>query len=98
MPNPRTSEAVTGTGDRSRPRAVTTAGSVLGVVAVPAIVFAPNLIAFTAAWLPAGVVMTRSSTSPPSPPSPHRPADVLTRTNRRLADLGTDLLATCCCV
>ena len=28
----------------------------------------------------------------------HRPADVLTRTNRLLADLGTDLLATCCCV
>lgn len=27
----------------------------------------------------------------------HRPADVLTRTNRLLADLGTDLLATCCC-
>ena len=28
----------------------------------------------------------------------HRPADVLTRTNRLLSDLGTDLLATCCCV
>ncbi|MEU3342572.1 SpoIIE family protein phosphatase [Streptomyces sp. NPDC006668] len=27
----------------------------------------------------------------------HRPADVLTRTNRLFADLGTDLLATCCC-
>jgi anti-sigma regulatory factor (Ser/Thr protein kinase)/GAF domain-containing protein len=28
----------------------------------------------------------------------HRPADVLTRANRLLADLGADLLATCCCV
>ncbi|WP_432191920.1 ATP-binding SpoIIE family protein phosphatase [Streptomyces sp. bgisy027] len=28
----------------------------------------------------------------------HRPADVLTRTNRLLVGLGTDLLATCCCV
>ncbi|MGW4911847.1 ATP-binding SpoIIE family protein phosphatase [Streptomyces sp. NPDC004270] len=28
----------------------------------------------------------------------HRPADVLTRTNRLLSDLGTDLFATCCCV
>ncbi|MDX2546888.1 ATP-binding SpoIIE family protein phosphatase [Streptomyces sp. WI04-05B] len=28
----------------------------------------------------------------------HRPADVLTRTNRLLTDLGIDLLATCCCV
>ncbi len=28
----------------------------------------------------------------------HRPAEVLTRTNRLLAELGIDLLATCCCV
>lgn len=35
--------------DRRGPRAVMTTGSVLGVVAVPAIAFAPNLIAFTAA-------------------------------------------------
>ncbi|MEU5598469.1 SpoIIE family protein phosphatase [Streptomyces sp. NPDC020298] len=28
----------------------------------------------------------------------HRAADVLTRTNRLLSELGTDLLATCCCV
>ncbi|MGW0997160.1 ATP-binding SpoIIE family protein phosphatase [Streptomyces sp. NPDC002523] len=27
----------------------------------------------------------------------HRPADLLERTNRLLADLGTDTLATCCC-
>ncbi len=27
----------------------------------------------------------------------HRPADVLTRTNRLFAELGTELLATCCC-
>ncbi len=56
--------------DRRGPRTVTTTGSVLGVLAVPAIASAPNLIAFTAAWLLAGVAMAATSTSPPSPPSP----------------------------
>ncbi|MFD9324411.1 hypothetical protein [Streptomyces sp. NPDC060065] len=41
--------------DRRGPRAVMTTGSVLGVVALLATALAPNLIAFTAAWLLAGV-------------------------------------------
>ncbi|WP_447034766.1 MFS transporter [Streptomyces sp. DSM 118878] len=43
--------------DRRGPRAVMTGGSVLAVAAVLAIACAPNLAAFTAAWLLAGVAM-----------------------------------------
>ncbi|MFF3874717.1 MFS transporter [Streptomyces sp. NPDC001978] len=50
--------------DRRGPRAVMTTGSVLGVAAVPAIAFAPNLIAFTAAWLLAGVAMAATFYQP----------------------------------
>jgi MFS family permease len=50
--------------DRRGPRAVMTIGSVLGVLAVLAIAFAPNLIAFTAAWLLAGVSMAATFYQP----------------------------------
>ena len=50
--------------DRRGPRAVMTTGSVLGVVAVLAIASAPNLIAFTAAWLLAGVAMAATFYQP----------------------------------
>ncbi|MEV0219581.1 MFS transporter [Streptomyces sp. NPDC050704] len=43
--------------DRRGPRAVMTIGSLLGVIAVLAIAYAPNFAAFTAAWLLAGVAM-----------------------------------------
>ncbi len=56
--------------DRRGPRAVMTTGSLIGVIAVLAIAYAPNLATFTAAWLLAGVAMSATSTSPPSPPSP----------------------------
>lgn len=41
-----------------------TTGSVLGVMAVVAIAYAPNLAAFTAAWLLAGVVMAATFYQP----------------------------------
>ncbi|MCX5527333.1 MFS transporter [Streptomyces bobili] len=50
--------------DRRGPRAVMTTGSVLGVIAVLAIAYAPNLAAFTAAWLLAGVAMAASFYQP----------------------------------
>ncbi|QYX80242.1 MFS transporter [Streptomyces akebiae] len=50
--------------DRQGPRAVMTTGSVLGVIAVLAIASAPNLIAFTAAWLLAGVAMAATFYQP----------------------------------
>ncbi|MDX3587377.1 MFS transporter [Streptomyces europaeiscabiei] len=50
--------------DRRGPRAVMTTGSVLGVLAVLAIASAPNLIAFTAAWLLAGVAMAATFYQP----------------------------------
>ncbi|MFF1306549.1 MFS transporter [Streptomyces sp. NPDC058307] len=50
--------------DRRGPRAVMTTGSVLGVVAVLAIAYAPNLAAFTAAWLLAGVAMAATFYQP----------------------------------
>ncbi|WP_460060813.1 MFS transporter [Streptomyces sp. YKOK-I1] len=50
--------------DRRGPRAVMTTGSVLGVTAVLAIASAPNLIAFTAAWLLAGVAMAATFYQP----------------------------------
>lgn len=43
--------------DERGPRAVMTTGSVLGVVAVLALAYAPNLAVFTAAWLLAGLSM-----------------------------------------
>ncbi|WP_411150659.1 MFS transporter [Streptomyces sp. A30] len=50
--------------DRRGPRAVMTMGSVLGVIAVLAIAYAPNLITFTAAWLLAGVAMAATFYQP----------------------------------
>ncbi|WP_328690168.1 MFS transporter [Streptomyces phaeochromogenes] len=50
--------------DRRGPRAVMTTGSVLGVIAVLAIAYAPNLAAFTAAWLLAGVAMAATFYQP----------------------------------
>ncbi|MFI1533341.1 MFS transporter [Streptomyces anandii] len=50
--------------DRRGPRAVMTTGSVLGVIAVLAIAKAPNLAAFTAAWLVAGVAMATTFYQP----------------------------------
>ncbi|MDT0481897.1 MULTISPECIES: MFS transporter [Streptomyces] len=50
--------------DRRGPRAVMTTGSVLGVVAVPTIAYAPNLAVFTAAWLLAGVTMSATFYQP----------------------------------
>ncbi|MCX5582901.1 MFS transporter [Streptomyces erythrochromogenes] len=43
--------------DRRGPRAVMTAGSVLGVLAILLIAAAPNLLVFTLGWLLAGVTM-----------------------------------------
>ncbi|MFJ6079871.1 MFS transporter [Streptomyces sp. NPDC092369] len=50
--------------DRRGPRAVMTSGSVLGVVAMLAIAYAPNLWVFTAAWLLAGVAMASTFYQP----------------------------------
>jgi MFS family permease len=50
--------------DHRGPRAVMTAGSVLGVAAVLAIAYAPNLAVFTAAWLLAGVAMAATFYQP----------------------------------
>jgi len=50
--------------DRRGPRAVMSTGSVLGVVAVLAIAYAPNLAVFTAAWLLAGVAMASTFYQP----------------------------------
>ncbi|MGW9024896.1 MFS transporter [Streptomyces sp. NPDC055722] len=50
--------------DRRGPRAVMTTGSVLGVAAVLAIANAPNLLAFTAAWMLAGVAMAATFYQP----------------------------------
>ncbi|MCX4578888.1 MFS transporter [Streptomyces sp. NBC_01571] len=50
--------------DRRGPRAVMTTGSVLAVAAVLAIASAPNLIAFTAAWLLAGMAMATTFYQP----------------------------------
>ncbi|WP_217212920.1 MFS transporter [Streptomyces sp. AC550_RSS872] len=50
--------------DRRGPRAVMTTGSVLGVVAVLGLAAAPNLAAFTAAWLLAGVAMAATFYQP----------------------------------
>ncbi|WP_328361657.1 MFS transporter [Streptomyces sp. NBC_00445] len=50
--------------DRRGPRAVMTTGSLLGVVAVVAIAYAPNLAVFTAAWLLAGVAMASTFYQP----------------------------------
>ncbi|MFJ5728935.1 MFS transporter [Streptomyces paradoxus] len=50
--------------DRRGPRAVMTAGSLIGVIAVLAIAHAPNLPAFTAAWLLAGVSMAATFYQP----------------------------------
>lgn len=50
--------------DRRGPRAVMTTGSLLGVVAVVAIAYAPNLAVFTAAWLLAGVAMAATFYQP----------------------------------
>ncbi|OPG10145.1 MFS transporter [Streptomyces sp. GKU 895] len=50
--------------DRRGPRAVMTTGSALGVAAVLAIACAPNLVAFTAAWLLAGIAMAATFYQP----------------------------------
>lgn len=50
--------------DRRGPRAVMTTGSILGVIAVLAIAYAPNLVVFTAAWLLAGVAMAATFYQP----------------------------------
>ncbi|MBT2674715.1 MFS transporter [Streptomyces sp. ISL-14] len=50
--------------DRRGPRAVMTTGSLLGVTAVLGIAYAPNLLAFTAAWLLAGVAMAATFYQP----------------------------------
>ena len=50
--------------DRRGPRAVMTSGSVLGVVAMLAVAYAPSLWAFTAAWLLAGVAMASTFYQP----------------------------------
>ncbi|MFE0509597.1 hypothetical protein [Streptomyces sp. NPDC058964] len=64
MPDLHTGGAVTEAGNRSRPRAVMTTGSLLGAAAVPAIAHAPNLLAFTAAWLLAGLSMAATFYQP----------------------------------
>ncbi|MCW8379606.1 MFS transporter [Streptomyces justiciae] len=50
--------------DRRGPRAVMTTGSALGVAAVLALACAPNLVAFTVAWLLAGMAMAASFYQP----------------------------------
>ncbi|MGW0839373.1 MFS transporter [Streptomyces sp. NPDC002787] len=50
--------------DRRGPRTVMTTGSVLGVLAMLAVASATNLIAFTAAWLLAGVAMAATFYQP----------------------------------
>lgn len=50
--------------DRRGPRAVMTTGSLIGVVAVLAIAYAPNLPAFAAAWMLAGVAMAATFYQP----------------------------------
>ncbi|MGX1914267.1 MFS transporter [Streptomyces phaeochromogenes] len=50
--------------DRRGPRAVMTTGSLIGVIAVLAIAYAPNLAIFTAAWLLAGVAMSATFYQP----------------------------------
>ncbi|MEU9954764.1 MFS transporter [Streptomyces sp. NPDC050982] len=50
--------------DRRGPRAVMTAGSLLGVAAILAIAYAPNLALFSAAWLAAGVAMAATFYQP----------------------------------
>lgn len=50
--------------DHRGPRAVMTTGSVLGVIAVLAIAYAPNLAVFTGAWLLAGVAMAATFYQP----------------------------------
>ncbi|MBK6012293.1 MFS transporter [Streptomyces sp. MBT53] len=50
--------------DRRGPRAVMTTGSLLGVVVVPAIAYAPDLIAFSAAWLLTGIAMAATLYQP----------------------------------
>ncbi|MEU0170230.1 MFS transporter [Streptomyces iakyrus] len=50
--------------DERGPRAVMTTGSLLGVAAVLAIAYAPNLAVFTGAWLLAGVAMAATFYQP----------------------------------
>ncbi|MET9818830.1 MFS transporter [Streptomyces sp. NPDC006355] len=50
--------------DRRGPRAVMTTGSLLGAVAVLGIAYAPNIHAFTAAWLLAGMAMAATFYQP----------------------------------
>lgn len=50
--------------DRDGPRVVMTAGSALGVLAVLAVAFAPNLAWFTAAWVLMGVAMSATLYAP----------------------------------
>ncbi|MEU5318684.1 MFS transporter [Streptomyces sp. NPDC021056] len=50
--------------DRRGPRAVMTLGSVLGVAAVLALAYAPNLTVFTLAWLLAGLSMASTFYQP----------------------------------
>ncbi|WP_405639381.1 MFS transporter [Streptomyces sp. NBC_00019] len=50
--------------DRRGPRAVMTLGSVLGVAAVLALAYAPNLTVFTLAWLLAGLSMAATFYQP----------------------------------
>ncbi|MEU9247335.1 MFS transporter [Streptomyces sp. NPDC048385] len=50
--------------DRRGPRAVMTTGSLVGVVAVLAIAYAPNLPVFAAAWLLAGLAMAATFYQP----------------------------------
>lgn len=50
--------------DRRGPRVVMTTGSVLGVLAVLALAYAPNLGVFTAAWLLAGTAMAATFYQP----------------------------------
>ncbi|MET9829470.1 MFS transporter [Streptomyces sp. NPDC006385] len=50
--------------DRRGPRAVMTAGSLIGVVALLAIAYAPSLLVFTVAWLLAGVAMATTFYQP----------------------------------
>ncbi|MHA5053746.1 MFS transporter [Streptomyces sp. SD15] len=50
--------------DRRGPRAVMTLGSILGVIAVLALAYAPNLTVFAAAWLLAGLSMAATFYQP----------------------------------
>ncbi|MFE9620989.1 MFS transporter, partial [Streptomyces sp. NPDC006384] len=50
--------------DRRGPRTVMTVGSILGVTAVLALAYAPNLAVFTAAWLLAGLAMAATFYQP----------------------------------